>query len=693
MHVVEREHPKLRTILILISAATLAIMLATACNRDRSIPLPDQPPITRSDIPTSVSIATATATEIPTSTPTLPTPTLVPTSTPSPPTPAEIFAEVSPAIAYIETTSSSGTALLIDGGYLITNSHIVWPNAGAQVSFPDGTVIRNAPLVGWDLLADLAVLGPVDVSAQPLTLSESAAPSIGSEVLTIGYPGSPGDLPQPTLGRGLVSRFREWQETGLLYIQSDATIEGGHSGGALISETGEIIGLIGYSAGESNHSLALTASDVAPRIRSMISGGDPSGIGSRLLSDTGGAIRHSGTLGTFWDTNAYVIQEPVGTQVNITLESRDDLAWAVYDSSGNETLYIDDEYSGIEAGTLIIEYAEPYFVVVTQFGEDTSRFTINATHTLIPIPDPDDGRTLRIGQQVQGSLDYPGDIDTFTIHLSFAQRVQMSTTSFALDTFLAADFYGAINNEIIIDDDGGGGLFGLDSQLVYRAPHTGEFIVVVSENYFETGGYTLAISRAAPSLQLTSTTRESLFDDPGYDSETTVGFGPHELREAFSSLPATFEELDPATSGLSAADLGLEDLFDHSVSYGSADPFQLLVVLNGHLNEDDRLGFDILASSTDIILSALISSPEFSRDEVRNYGTLAVESIGDTAGGFWFDLISDGMTFRADMIFLRRGDIGGLVYSVSFPDVTVLASSQEVAQLLDAAFVEYLAEQ
>ena len=161
----------------------------------------------------------------------------------------------------------------------MTNAHNVWPSDSVQATFPDGTIIRNVPLVGWDLLTDLAVLGPVNVSIQPLILAESAKPAIGSEVLTIGYPGSPGDPPQPTLGRSIVSRLREWDETGLTYIQIDATLEGGQSGGALISSTGDIIGITGYTIGEASHGLALASSDLTSRIRSLISGNDPSGIG------------------------------------------------------------------------------------------------------------------------------------------------------------------------------------------------------------------------------------------------------------------------------------------------------------------------------------------------------------------------------------------------------------------------------
>ncbi len=426
---------------------------------------------------------------------------------------SQIFSSVSPAVAYIETTSSSGTALLVNGGYLVTNSHIVWPNDSVRATFPDGTVIQNVPLVGWDLLTDLAVLGPVNVSAQPLILTESPEPAIGAEVLTIGYPGSPGDPPQPTLSRGIVSRFREWNETGLTYIQSDANIEGGQSGGGLLSDTGDILGITGYSVGEANYGLSVASSDLAPRIRSLIAGNDPSGIGVRLIPSTGGGIRHSGALGTFWDTMGYVIEEPVGTNVEITLNSEDDLDFAVYDSIGQKALYVNDVYSGTETGTASIQYQEPHFLVVSQLTEAPVSFTLEGSHPMVPVPDPDDGVRLNVGQSVSGNIDYPGDIDTFIVRLTANQKVEFSVSSFLLDTFLYADFQGAFDDEIIVDDDSGGGLFGLDANIVYSAPHTGDFLVVVSENYYVTGAYVLEIANASPSAQLTTTTWADLFDD------------------------------------------------------------------------------------------------------------------------------------------------------------------------------------
>ena len=408
-----------------------------------------------------------------------------------------------------------------------------------------------------------------------------------------------------------------------------------------------------------------------------------------MLTLSGSGIRHSGTLGTFWDTSAFLIQEPVGTTVTITLQSQDDLAFAVYDSLGDTVLEVDDYSSGAETGTLTVEYDEPYFVVVNQWEEGASTFTISATHTLIPIPDPDDGRSLRVGQLIQGSLDYPGDVDTYTIHLSSAQRVQMTTTSFTLDTFMAADYFGAVDTEIIIDDNSGGGLFGSDAQIVYRAPHTGEFIVVVTENYYETGGYTLAVSRADPSLQLTSTTRDSLFDDSDYVPVPITGFGPDELRRAFSSLPTSFEELDLAAEDLSATDLGLDDFVDYGVAYATDIPFQVLAAYSGRVDEETALGVEFLSLAPELVLSVITSDEE----GINDSGNLDVQSIGESAVGYWFEVEGDGIEIVVDMIIFTRGDYIGLIYMFSFPNTSLSISPQEAAQILDSAFVEYLLDQ
>ena len=116
--------------------------------------------------------------------------------------PAEVFAKVAPSVAFVEVNDGSGSGFLVDGGYLITNAHVVWPHDKARVVFPDGSEHEDVPVRNWDLLADLAVLGPLDTKQPPLTLADGENLPIGSEIYLIGYPGEVEDLPEPTLTRG-----------------------------------------------------------------------------------------------------------------------------------------------------------------------------------------------------------------------------------------------------------------------------------------------------------------------------------------------------------------------------------------------------------------------------------------------------------------------------------------------------------
>ena len=101
-------------------------------------------------IPTPAPVPPPTATLTPVPTPT-PTPTPVPTSTPAPtesagptptPSPVQVIGAISPSVAFIETPAFTGSGILIEGGYVVTNAHVTWPYASVRVVFPDGTEFR-----------------------------------------------------------------------------------------------------------------------------------------------------------------------------------------------------------------------------------------------------------------------------------------------------------------------------------------------------------------------------------------------------------------------------------------------------------------------------------------------------------------------------------------------------------------------
>ena len=100
----------------------------------------------------------------------------------------EVYSRISPSIPLIETPTAIGSGILIEGGYVVTNYHVVWPFDAAWVVFPGGPELQDVPVVGWDPLADVAVLGPVDVSVRPLKLEDGENMSPGQRLVLGGLP-------------------------------------------------------------------------------------------------------------------------------------------------------------------------------------------------------------------------------------------------------------------------------------------------------------------------------------------------------------------------------------------------------------------------------------------------------------------------------------------------------------------------
>lgn len=135
-----------------------------------------------------------------------------------------------------------GTGFIVDsGGWVVTNYHVVAEAAGISVVFQDGGR-RPARLAGADPATDLAVL-KVD-SSQPMPAVEwgdSDTASVGDWVLAIGNPFGLGG----TVTAGILSaRARDIQQGPYdEYLQTDAPINRGNSGGPLFNLDGKVIGI------------------------------------------------------------------------------------------------------------------------------------------------------------------------------------------------------------------------------------------------------------------------------------------------------------------------------------------------------------------------------------------------------------------------------------------------------------------
>lgn len=136
-----------------------------------------------------------------------------------------------------------GSAVVIDPeGYLVTNFHVIAEAAEIQVQLSDGRV-ANPEIIGVDAETDLALL-KVDLGVLPaVPLGSSSQLRIGDVVLAIGNPvGLVSSVTQGIVsatGRNYLLELTTFQD----FIQTDAAINAGNSGGALVNVDGELIGI------------------------------------------------------------------------------------------------------------------------------------------------------------------------------------------------------------------------------------------------------------------------------------------------------------------------------------------------------------------------------------------------------------------------------------------------------------------
>jgi serine protease Do len=142
---------------------------------------------------------------------------------------------------------SSGSGFLIrEDGYLVTNAHVVGDAERIQVRLSDGRRF-DARLVGLDDRVDLALL-KVEATGLPVAqLGDSNRTRVGEFVLALGHPFG---LEQ-TVSFGIVSRKGapiQVASPGFEFIQTDAAVNPGNSGGPLVNMAGEVVGINSMAA-------------------------------------------------------------------------------------------------------------------------------------------------------------------------------------------------------------------------------------------------------------------------------------------------------------------------------------------------------------------------------------------------------------------------------------------------------------
>ena len=190
------------------------------------------------------------------------------------------------SVARLETELGTGTGFLIDEDTMVTARHVTEGSDDVLIEFADGTFDHGRAVESLSL--DIAVVR----LAEPrpglgLEWGHSSTVRPGETVTAIGYPlGSTGD---PTLTKGTVSRFTRSSD-GVEYIQTDAALNFGNSGGPLLDECGRVLGIVTLKAeGAEGIALAMVADQArgeAERIASLPPAPIPSRTPTPLPSAT-----------------------------------------------------------------------------------------------------------------------------------------------------------------------------------------------------------------------------------------------------------------------------------------------------------------------------------------------------------------------------------------------------------------------
>lgn len=139
---------------------------------------------------------------------------------------------------------SSGSGVIVSAdGYIVTNFHVIREASTIEITLNDNRVY-TAKIIGSDVSTDLALLKIVADNLDYLTFANSDTLQIGEWVMAVGNP----FRLQSTVTAGIVSakarNINLLESQGIeSFIQTDAAVNPGNSGGALINTRGELVGI------------------------------------------------------------------------------------------------------------------------------------------------------------------------------------------------------------------------------------------------------------------------------------------------------------------------------------------------------------------------------------------------------------------------------------------------------------------
>ena len=435
---------------------------------------------------------------------------------------ADIYKQLSPSIVYIDTPDGTGSGIILSNGYVLTNAHVVSLHEYVRVWGADGDHF-SVPVYARDWSRDLALVGPFSTSLPAVNFAEPRELLPGEPVYLIGFPGEGEVAPVASITAGLVSRMRSNACTGLDFIQTDALIAGGQSGGALLDAGGNLVGVSGLGGfTEANFGLVLSGANAITGLAALESGVLPL-IGTPI----GEATRQETTLAPIDDNKFLITIDQPGTSVEVTVapggfedvwvdltdlygampitESQEGIIDYLYQDPREEDLddfgaveedligyYTDLYYDGEETLYATLDPGT-YLVWVGSLEDEYLDVTVTSSHPLLPMVDDEEpSQPLKLGSWTDGIIGHLTDIDRLEIDLVAGEAVRIRVDSLA-DPVMNVYYQ---NTLVASNDDSRSGLYGSAPEVRFTPAQSGTYEIDVSFYDNATDGYRVTAARA-----------------------------------------------------------------------------------------------------------------------------------------------------------------------------------------------------
>ncbi|MAE28224.1 MAG: hypothetical protein CMJ87_04465, partial [Planctomycetes bacterium] len=350
------------------------------------------------------------------------------------------------SVVQVVVDDGTGSGVKIAAG-VITNEHVVRGARSIELRMHDGRRI-TATVIKSDARRDLALL-QTEAELPALQLAPAREQAVTDTVRIFGYPVG---IEGVSVTLGIVSAFRDQGlecifPPGVLHVQTDAAINRGNSGGAMVNSQGQLIGLPASGWPDTEGlSFAVAAEEIEAFLADPVVP-TPTPIELRSGQPVAGVIRCAG------DSASYFFEAEAGQRATITMDRTAgdlDPFLTVYGVDGE--LLEEDDDSGQELNSRI-QFSVPVpgrYLLSAQSLEGTGGYALTLT-----LGQEEPPLAIQSGQTVAGTISSSGGSDRYFFEAEAGQRatITMDRTAGDLDPFLTV--YGIGGYTLAEDDDCG----------------------------------------------------------------------------------------------------------------------------------------------------------------------------------------------------------------------------------------------